>query len=205
MAQTVDESRRPRRRRRILVLATVIAGAAVVAVPGFTSAVTRPGPPRDPATIFLLRDGLHRLLALPDPPRGLAVWSYGDWDWYAQNHDRWYHTFDTVLWPTQATLARREVAGGDEAALRRSYRAAKIDALTAERQLVDQLHRRLRSEFAAGGTPELNRRYATYFTRHDSDYWFASNCNDAVARWLEELDCEVSWVALRLDLEVETQ
>ena len=40
------------------------------------------------------------------------------------------------------------------------------------------------------------------FVPHEDGYWFLYNCNDVVARWLQELGCSVSWVPIRLDLEV---
>jgi hypothetical protein len=188
------------RRKRLVALVCVAVAALALAVVGCTSTIRPPPPPDDPATVYYLRDSMHRLLALPDGAGGLTAWSYGDWDWYAHNHDAWYHVFDTVLWPTQATLARRDLPGTGEDALRRSYRAAIIDALVVSEARMLELRGKLTSEFAAGGTPHYNPRYATRFVAHDSGYWFPNNCNDAVAGWLRELGCEVSWVPIRLDL-----
>ena len=41
------------------------------------------------------------------------------------------------------------------------------------------------------------------FVRQDDGSYWAFNCTDQVAVWLRELDCEVSWVLVRLELEVE--
>lgn len=167
---------------------------------GSTSTITPPTDPADPQPVFVLRDGLHRLLALPDERGVLSVWSYGDWDWYANNHDAWTDVFDTVLWPTTATLARRDVPGTSETSLRAAYRYAAIDEIAVSRADVTALRARLEALWAGGGPPHYNARYRTHFVRDRTGYWFAHNCNDALAGWLRELRCGVSWVPLRTDL-----
>ena len=54
--------------------------------------------------------------------------------------------------------------------------------------------------------PEYTRRatarYGMRFVRDESPYWFPYNCNDAIAEWLRDLGCEVSWALVRVGLEL---
>ena len=50
-------------------------------------------------------------VVVPDgqtPQQRYLEYGFGDWDYYALEHNAWYLIFDTVLWSTQGALSRRE-------------------------------------------------------------------------------------------------
>jgi hypothetical protein len=184
------------------VLAAV-ACAAVFAAFGCTSTVTPPPAPEDPQAVYLLQDDRHVGLLLPRAPGRVVEYGFGDWDWYAMERDAWYNVFDTVLWPTQGTLCRRELAAHGAADLRARLPWATVHEFAVERARAGALLLDLDAQFAAHAD-ELHHsaRYGMDFVPHDDGYWLFHNCNDVLADWLRRLGCEVSWVPVRLGLAV---
>jgi hypothetical protein len=162
--------------------------------------VTPPPAPRDPITVFVLRDALHTGLVLP-PLRGGAPWvefGFGDWSWYALGNDSWYHAFATVLWPTQATLSRREFRASTPEELQRAASWTHLLPVVVSRQRADELQRRLQQRFDTTGERVVQRPgWSMAFAPLDDDaYWLGHNCADLAGEWLEELGCRVSWVPI---------
>ena len=170
-----------------------IAGALFLG--GCVSVVTPPDGVEEPVTVYLYAEAMHKGVVLPRADGSFVEYGYGDWDWYALNKNSWYHVFDTVLWPTQGTLGRRFRRGVPASA---SFTPLVVPGtrMVALRASLDTQYRR------AAGTQHLNAELGMTFVHHEDGYWFLYNCNDAVARWLRELDCEVSWVPIRLGLSV---
>ncbi|MCA8964664.1 MAG: DUF2459 domain-containing protein [Planctomycetes bacterium] len=188
---------RSRRRRTLLAAALLLAGWLLL---GCTSVVTPPRDVRDPVTVLIIRDAMHRGLVLPRA-HGYVEYGFGDWSWYAAGADSWYNTFATVLWPTAATLSRRTHAADDPEALMRLVSWAEFDPLVVERQQADRLLARLDADFAAGQDLIVRRADLRMdFVPTAGSYWFPHNCADVCAEWLVELGCEVSWVPIRLDV-----
>ena len=117
---------------------------------------------------------------------------FGDWDWYAQNRDRWYNVFDTVLVPTQGTLGRRNLGQRTKADILAIYDHIPITALAVEAKLVGELRSSLWSEYRSQlSTEHYNPRYRMHFVHSQRRFWFYHNCNDSLAIWLRKLDCTV--------------
>jgi hypothetical protein len=149
-------------------------------------------------------DDRHRGLLLPRVEGGFVEYGFGDWDWYATNHDSWYHVFDTVLWPTQGTLCRRFIPARNGTELRQQFYWMELFEIVAARSAMESLRAELANTYACNAEREVhNTRYRMFFVPHRDGYWFLHNCNDAVATWLEQLGCSVSWVPIRLGLQVE--
>ncbi|MBN2492552.1 MAG: DUF2459 domain-containing protein [Planctomycetes bacterium] len=199
--QRETPARRGRRAGRwpLAVLIVLVALAAAGWIGGCVSTVMPPAAPEDPETVYLITDARHVGVALPDPEGGLVDYAFGDWDWYACNHDRWYHVFDTVLWPTRATLGRQRLATRDPASLRGRYPGGAVRPFSAARERVDALYGQLEAEFRAHEAEAVyNDRFDFRFVPLGRSYWFLHNCNDVTAAWLRELGCSVSWVPIRL-------
>ena len=192
--------RRSGRRLRVFLL-LVAALAALGWIAGCVSTVTPPANPADPETVYLVTGACHAGVVLPDPEGGMVDFAYGDWDWYALNHDRWYHVFDTVLWPTCATLGRRRLAVRDPAGIRSCYPGESVQGFRAARTRIDRLRGELEARFRAHQAEVVyNERWKQSFVPLGRSYWFLNNCNDVTADWLRELGCSVSWVPIRLGM-----
>ncbi len=193
------------KRWKLVVLLLLLATLGLFAIACGTSVILPPAAPEDPVTTYLLMDDLHRGLWLPREEGGLVEYGYGDWDWYANNHDSWYHVFDTILWSTQGTLGRRfsSSESGDE--LRRQFYWMQLHEISVARKDMEALRRELADAYAEGVDRQVyNARYRMSFVPSQDGYWFGHNCNDAVADWLTKLGCEVSWVPIRIGLAVGT-
>lgn len=202
MAETGFLTTLRKRWKRITIL-LLLASTAFFAIVGSTSTITPPEDPDDPVTIYLLMDDLHRGLWLPNADQGLIEYGFGDWDWYANNQDSWYHVFDTILWPTAGTLASRRTSARSEEELRRQFSWMQLHPIQVAAKDMQTLLESLADRFAAASNQQVyNSRYGMTFVPAGESYWFLSNCNDAVASWLESLGCSISWVPIRLDLQL---
>ena len=194
---------RSRLRRRAIHHAAVVAACLAIglATLGCTSTITPPSDPREPVEAYLVEDYRHFGVVLRRSPGVLVEYGYGDWDWYAMMHARWYNVFDTVLWPTQGTLARREIRARDGAELRARIPWMEVRAIAVASEGARELLADLDAQWALREDEQhYNPVYKLSFVPHDDGFWFLHNCNDAVADWLHALDCSVSWVPIRLGL-----
>jgi hypothetical protein len=197
---------RPRARRRWRRLAAAVSVLLLVfAAFGCTSTITPPSHPERPTTVFLLREAMHNGLVLP-PAAGESEYvefGFGDWSWFALGNDAWYDVFATVLWPTQATLARRTFAARDEAELRARVAWAELSAVVVDGDRVRDLRARLQQQFDAGAARAVRRPELGWtFVPIDRSYWFANTCADVSAEWFVALDCSVGWAPIRASLAV---
>lgn len=191
-------SMRKSRRRRFAV--TLLISIALVSFVGCTSVVRPPTSVRDPQEVALVYDARHRGLILPREDGTWVEYGFGEYAWYAELRDAWYRVFPTMLWPTGGTLGRRELGAGPPVA---SLPWAKLETIFVERALAMQLRQSLDERFAARSEALVhNAVYRFDFVPDDDGYWCLFNCSDAVAGWLRQLDCRVSWVPIRFDLAV---
>ena len=176
---------------------------ALGAVFGCVSTVTPPAQVKEPQTVYLMFDKLHRGLVLPEEEKGYIEYDFGDWDWYALNKNQWYHVFGTVLVPNRGTLGRRVIAARDGEELRTLFHWMQIKELSVEKDRVSALREDLGAQYRKrAGEEVVNERYGISFVPHEDRFWFLYNCNDAVAGWLRRLGCRVCWVPVRLSLSV---
>ncbi len=193
---------KPRRLTRIVSALSLVAAACVLH--GCVSTVRGPATVDDPAQVLLVKDARHLGLILPRDGATHVEFGYGDWDWYAEMDDSWYHVFDTVLLPTQATLATREIPAASTDEVRRRFHWMRISELTVSRGAVDGLLAELDAMVAAHESQRVhNPVYRLDFIPVDDSYWLFRNCNDVVADWLRELGCSVTPLPVRVGLSVE--
>ncbi len=203
MAVRCTDLVRPLRRWQWILL-PLLAVVVFFGITGCVSDIRPPTSPADPVATYLLMDDRHRGLLLPRVEGGFVEYGFGDWDWYAQDCDSWYHAFDTVLWPTQGALGRRFSAARNGDELRREFYWMKLYEIIVERSHMEALRRELGQIYAQEAEREVyNPRYRMSFVPSGDGYWFLHNCNDAVVIWLEKLGCSVSWVPIRIDLNME--
>lgn len=186
-----------------LLLVLVPLGLLALLSPSCSSLVRPPSDPPEPTRVFVLYSARHRGLVLPAAEGGWIEYAYGDRDWYALQRDRWYHVFDTVLWPTRATLGRRVLAPGPDGAP--AAGGARLVPLHVAAERVHDLRRDLADRYEARRDEEIhNALHGIDFVPTEPGFWFGHNCNDEVGEWLEQLGCEVSGALIRTDLEVDS-
>jgi hypothetical protein len=193
-------SGRKRKRLRIALLLCAVLLLTAVGLGGCISTITPPEHPSDPCLVYLLKDAKHTGLVLPDRAGGYVEFGYGEWDWYALVKDRWYHVFDTVLWPTCGCLGRRGMSADE---ISRSVSRGMLEAITVSRRCARALFEELDERFNSNKeTMIFNPLYGMHFVRDDRGFWFLHNCHDAVAEWMEKVECDVSWLPIRLGLKI---
>ena len=174
------------------------------ALTGCTMTVHLPEPPKDPVTVVLVDYGRHSSLVIPRPGGGCVEYGFGEWNWYALEKDRWYHSFAAMLWPTQGTLGRHYFGHKPESpkASWLSWSEANFQ-IPVERSRAQALLDRLNARFDQHADSRLyNPLYQLDFVHDDNSYCITYSCNHAIASWLEELGCRVTGYRLFADFTI---
>lgn len=154
----------------------------------------------DPRPVFLLDHGRHTSLVVGTAEGSMIRYAYGDWRFYADQDMRLRTGLAALLWPTPATLARRELTGpADEITLLSRLRVGvrgvyelRVPGNAADRlrQELDEVH---------GQKPEKHQYVEVYdfvFAPHPEPYTFLNNSNTKVAQWLRRMEVNVRGPAL---------
>jgi hypothetical protein len=163
-------------------------------------------PPTDPAapvTAYVVDQGFHAGLVLPDRNGGLIQYAYGDWNYFALNQQDLSDGLAALLIPTQGTLGRRRFSNvaeleqwvGDETLL--SLAVAGTKAV----KLLDSLNARFNRHI---DTHVENQVTGLTLVQDDLDYTLFHNSNHELVVWLEELDCRVEGFVLLSNFEVKS-
>ncbi|MCC6675550.1 MAG: hypothetical protein IT436_00265 [Phycisphaerales bacterium] len=174
----------PGRMSWLLVMVGVLSGCTTVIIP--------PPDPADPVDVWLIDYGYHAALALPDGENAAREYAYGEWDWFALNHDRWYR-LPLLIFPRPAGVGRGAATielGPGAIAGRPGPDGMQVMPIRVARARAAALRSRL-DELFARGPVRLNERYGMEFAPSEACYSAVNNCNAEVADWLRELDCRV--------------
>lgn len=194
------------------VILVIVFAVVCLAGLGCVTHITPPETVAEPATVYLVDYGYHSSLILPGalsgPAAGAAAgggerelleFTFGQHDWYARNMDDWWRAPLVMLFPAQACLGRRELAGavanassGGAGPTARMLGAEEVHAITVESACAATLLHRLEMRWADGSAGALeNPNVGMTFVTDPDDYWLFYNCNAAVAAWLRETGCRV--------------
>lgn len=179
------------RRIRLFILAIVV--AALLAWVGSPTIIVPPAKPANPATAYVLVQGYHSSLLLPDRNGGYIQYAYGDWQYFALNQQDWSNAAAALLIPTQGTLGRRQFSNLDNLRQRvdsnRNQTILKIEVAEAQAaQLLNPLNQRFKRNIDTRVENSINR---LSFVQDDQDYTLLHNSNHELVVWLQDLDCEV--------------
>lgn len=162
-------------------------------------------------TIYLAEFGMHGSLVFPLTD-GAVQFDYGDHAYYAQNDKGIWTGIRALAIPDTGTLARRRICiplPEDQASLKALLQAEnifplKVDATKAvklrtrlERRFLEHSQTRTCPQMWQFSAPEVKGQSrwlyydCTQFIIDPDPYWGAHTCNQELASWLEELDCQV--------------
>ena len=164
---------------------------------GCTTTIVGPGNVVDPVQVYLVDYGRHPSLVLPRTDFTHVEYTYGEWQWYAEDHTAGLSALRALMVPTQGALGRRQFDAqqGEEWWEELGY--LQVYAITVERDQAAALLAHLDERWEAGAGDRLyNARYDLEFVPDAQPYHLANNSNPMVAGWLEQLDCEVRGSAL---------
>lgn len=166
----------------------------LVAACGCTMVIRPPSAVPDATTVYIADYQLHASLLLPRADGTLTEYAYGEWDWFALNHEGVLDALRIAAFPARGALGRRTLAAAADADELRALMGVEavypvaVDPLRAAIVL-----RHLDDAYAAEQATEIyNPQEQMTFVRSGRLYWTGWNCNHALAAWLDELGCDVS-------------
>lgn len=124
----------------------------------------------------------------------LIEFTYGDWALFALNKRDFATAFIHMAFPTLGALGRKSVSWSpSEAAIPKFTDCINLVPFPAEAALVDNLYSRLNSEFESSIADQVyHDDDDLYFVPYHIPYSLLNNCNHELAKWLVELQGEVS-------------
>jgi hypothetical protein len=185
---------------RILCISLLLLSA------GCTTTVIPPPHPQDPVTVYLTDYGRHASILIPTSEDTYTEYAFGDWEFFALGHTRWWVGVRAAVHSPQATLGRREIElPEDDKTLRRQLRCARLMKFEASRARVEVLAINLDRSFRISSTRPTHSKYSDLEHVYDTgNYWGFHNCNHVTAEWLRQLGCEVKGPAILSTFVVQT-
>ena len=182
---------------------------AVMALISCRSVIHPPSGVAEPQTVILITHGKSSSLMLPDGRGGSTRWAYGDWRYYALSDTGVSASIAAVLWPTPSALGRQMIdestTSPERAVQRLGIGVGEVLVISVDRTAVDALNDHLTELFVESGeTPTYNPIARLEFVHHPDPYSLPNSSNRVVARWLEDLGCEVDGLRLFSRWRVET-
>ena len=172
---------------------------------GCATKVVPPSNPANPVAVYITDYGRHSSILLPMGDGHLMEYSYGDWDFYALNHYKWYIGASKLILSDGSGLGRRILPNpGDDAALQKMISSKRLLRVEIEQGKVMDLLAELDQRFSAKIETMVYNNYTHgYFVKDESHYWLFHTCNAMTAQWLEKLGCKVSGLAVISNFEVD--
>lgn len=163
---------------------------------GCATTVTPPADPAAPRPAFLIDHGRHSTLVLTNNAGDPVRYAFGKVDWYTGTDIGLFRGLAALLIPDSGTLGRRVLPGPPTADNIRAVVGVSVEALHCIAVAGDRTDRLMRALNLVFDRNQASMRYSAgwnlEFVENPEDYWFGENANEAVASWLQELDCEVS-------------
>jgi hypothetical protein len=179
---------------RWILLPITIVGAALALPLACTTVVRLPTAPRQVVPAFLIHEAKTSSVALPLPDRRFVRYAYGDWNWYALQHQSAFDGLAASLWPTPGALGRAVIDTEATAdAMRRALGGAvDVYLLEVDRSASDRLLARLEDAHeSARRVGPVVQSYGLTFVPDPQKYTYFNNSNHRTAAWLRELGCDV--------------
>lgn len=179
--------------RRIALFILAVLVCALLAWVGSPTIIIPPAHPVAPVAAYVVIQGYHSNLLLPDRDRGYIQYAYGDWHYFALNQQDWSNAAAALLMPTPGTLGRRDFSNIDNVRQRidpnRNQTLLKLVVAEAKvAELLKVLNERFNRNI---NTRVENSRNGLSFVQDEQDYTLLHNSNHELVVWLEDLDCEV--------------
>jgi len=155
---------------------------------------------QNPVHVHVADYGRHSSIMLPldDEDDRMVEYGFGEWRFFALDEEGVGGVARALLVRSDGTLSRRYVTGPFvEERLRRELLFDHLHTIQVHRDDAIDLRRKLDEQYEEHIETEIyNERSRLYFVRVDEEYSFSNNCNPVLARWLEQLGCEIRGPAL---------
>lgn len=149
-----------------------------------------PPPPEEPTQVYLLLEGEHTGIVLPDGPRHWVEYSYADWGWVVEGEDDTGYAMYSLMNPTRGALGRRSIEGPPMLDPVYRRRGSSFQPFLAERARVEALRAELDREYGRDGVdPFHNVGFDLHYVPAWRDYMLEYHCAHATMDWLDALGC----------------
>ena len=181
-----------------------VAAIFALGVAGCAAQVVPPTPPANQAAVYLTNYGRHSSLLLPAREGHYVEFAFGDWNWFAVNHNSSGDALEAMLFSAGATLGRRQLKLSDDIdAICRATGALTVSRIPVPREKVDALLDKLDQKFQSQiDTITYNPASSMWFVADDEPYCVLHNCNHVTARWLRALGCDVRGLVMYSNFKV---
>lgn len=152
-----------------------------------------PEAPVDPVKVYLLLEGEHAGVLLPDGPDSWLEYSYGDYGWVVMGRETPCYASFALFTKTDGALGRRTFQGHPAADSFTLARGTRFQPFMVERQKVDALRQQLDQEFTRDQEePFFNQGFGLNYVHAKHNYYLFHHCAHATIEWLQALGCDVS-------------
>ena len=191
--------------RQVTILLLVIASVVVANWLFSPATIIPPSNPNDPVTIYLIDYGFHGRLILPSDENKCFEYAYGDWRYFALNHQDWLTGAAALFLPTQGALGRK-LKNCDRLQLLATQKDNSWLKIAVEKTKSDRLLKLLNSYFDRPATMLVeNPHTGMTLVPYDRTYTLLHNSNHELVRWLEDLGCRVEGFILWANFKISYQ
>ncbi len=171
----------------------LFAAITALCLAGCAAQVVPPPSPANPAAVYLTNYGRHSSLLLPAREDHYVEFAFGDWNWFAVNHNSSGDALEAMLFSAGSALGRRQLKLSDDIdAICQATGAGSVSRIPVPREKVDALLEKLDARFQSRiDTITYNPASDLWFVADDESYFVLHNCNHVTARWLRALGCRV--------------
>lgn len=180
-----------------ILAAFILSTIAITSCAGCTTTIVPPRTVADPVSVYLVDYGRHPSIVLPRTQSALVEYTFGEWKWYAENETAGLSAARAMMVPTQGALGRRHIECKPHKPWTSDLGYLHVYEITVERDRAAALLAQLDERWEAGAEDaRFNEHYDLVFVPDEQEYHFMNNSNPTVARWLEDIGCEVRGSAL---------
>jgi len=167
-------------------------------VGGCATAVIPPQHPQNPVKVYLTDYGRHSSVLLPLASGGYEEFAFGDWNWFVLGRTQWWVALHAMLHSPQASLGKRHIDAGDDAAILAQLGDCKrLMSFETSQLYVETLLLDFDARFRRSPEPPILSDYCKLYSIRDSEsYWVLHNCNHVTASWLRRLGCQIRGLSL---------
>jgi hypothetical protein len=165
-----------------------------------TVRVVPPVNPVNPTVVYLCDYGVHSSLLIPVAKGRYVEYLYGDWNWAALCHTKWWDALGAIFWSQQATLGRRFITQTADQKMPTTPDGPKTETAIIVngdgcRKVLTEMAARWETDRAAH--PDAASIVSDFwYVKDDQHYWWLHDCNLNTADSLAEMGCEIHGYAV---------
>jgi hypothetical protein len=153
--------------------------------------VTPPPHPIDPTAIYVLDYGHHSSVIFPAGKNAFVEYSFGDWDYYALNHNSPCDALHALFASSSGAFGRRSTVVAEGRTTPDIFDARSFTVYVSradEQRVVRGLEARWQSHAA---TVVRDIPDNVDFVQDPQPYSWDNDCNEIVTSWLRDMGCQV--------------